>query len=42
MDIMNVWRMIYDDIDDKYPDATGDEILAIAKSKFNKIIEEVK
>ena len=42
MDIMSIWRMIYNDIDNKYPDATGDEILTIAKSEFNKIIEEVK
>lgn len=39
--LSNGWRLIYNTIDDEYPNATGDEIMKIATEKFHEIIEEV-
>ena len=36
--LYNVWRIIYNDIDDKNPNLTGDEVLALAKEKFKEIL----
>jgi len=37
----NVWRLIYNSVDDEYPNATGDELMKIATEELHKIIEEV-